>query len=310
VTAEEVWRDEGRGLLLLRISASLPSDAARFGRLEGELPVPVSALGFPDATLESGASDTLFVLGDCSPQTGILYGRMRVRVSSLAPQNREDWRGLSGAAVFAGGYLVGVLSDVAGPFADVLEAVTIAPSLTDPRLLKSLSEASVHPGVQPVDADMARPFGAAGFDALCARYSDALITSFRLDGSGLAVKGATGHALSLARAYSGTNYELNNERLSLADLAAKSRRLVVLGTPGSGKSVTLKLLLSELVKRQGLVPVYLRLTEFSNDQSARAELTSAQFLDAFARLAEQSGVPGVDACDGPGCLDGFRGRIS
>jgi hypothetical protein len=127
------------------------------------------------------------------------------------------------------------------------------------------------------------------------RYAEALLASFRLDGSGLAVKGASRHALALAQAYAGTRYLVNNERLTLSELIGTRRRLVLLGEPGSGKSVTLKRLLAESARRGRRLPVYLRLADFAAEQAARREIPAARLVEAFAESARDLGIPGLDA---------------
>jgi hypothetical protein len=295
IRATVVRHDAQRDLALLEIPAQPVRVATLFGTLGGNVPVPVDALGFPDATLEDGASDTFAVNGDCDPQTGLLHGRMQVRISSLVPTRREDWAGLSGAAVFAGSHLVGVMRSVPAQFSGgVLEASAIAPWLKDDTLRSLLHSAGLDVVAQQVDADAARPFGAAGFDAVCERYRTALLSSFRLDGAGLAVDGATQHALALERAYAGTRYQMKSKREPFTALA-NERRLVLLGAPGSGKSVTLKRLLATVSERDGRIPVYVRLADFAVAQEGVDDATAATFVQAFAERAAKLGVADASA---------------
>ncbi|MDB4889142.1 MAG: NTPase family-like protein [Gemmatimonadetes bacterium] len=287
--------DTQRDLALLLIPPQPVRAATMLGKLSGNIPVPVDTLGFPDATLQNGTSDTFAVSGDCHPQSGLLHGRMQVRISSLVPRRREDWAGLSGAAVFAGSHLVGVMRSVPAEFSSgVLEASAIAPWLKDDTLRDLLHSAGMDVVAQPVDADAVRPFGAAGFDAVCERYRAALLSSFRLDGAGLAVDGATQHALALERAYAGTRYQLKGRREPYTALA-NERRLVLLGAPGSGKSVTLKRLLATVSERDGRIPVYLRLADFAVALEDEDDATAATFVQAFAERAATLGVADASA---------------
>ncbi|MEO8335886.1 MAG: trypsin-like peptidase domain-containing protein [bacterium] len=295
IPATLLRHDAQRDLALLEIAAQPVRASTQLGTLSGTIPVPVDAMGFPDATLQNGTSDTLAVSGDAHPQSGLLHGRLQVRISSLVPQRREDWAGLSGAAVFAGTHLIGVMKSVPAEFASgVLEASAIAPWLKDDTLRDILRAAGVDVVAQPVDADAVRPFGAAGFDAVVDRYRTALLASFRLDGAGLAVDGATQHALALEHAYAGTRYQLKSKREPFSALADE-RRLVLLGVPGSGKSVTLKRLLATVSERDGRIPVYLRLADFAVANDGVDDATATTFVRAFAERAEKLGVTDASA---------------
>jgi hypothetical protein len=132
-------------------------------------------------------------------------------------------------------------------------------------------------------------------DAQIAPYTQTLLSSFRLDGAGLAIDGASAHAQALAQAYRGAQYTVGNDTLTLDRLIDQRRRLVLLGEPGSGKSVTLKRALTLLHDRVGLVPVYLRLADFAITQTGGDEIPAAQFFQAFADRAAALGVPACDA---------------
>lgn len=135
----------------------------------------------------------------------------------------------------------------------------------------------------------------SGMDAKVAPYAQALLSSFRLDGAGLALDGASAHARALAQAYGGAQYAVGRDTLSLDRLIEQRRRLVLLGEPGSGKSVTLKRALAFFHDRLGLVPVYLRLADFAAAQPSGDEIPPARFFQAFAERAAALGAPGCDA---------------
>ena len=293
VPARVAWRDVEHDLALLTVDEPTDATPVALGKLAGLEPVPVEAVGFPDATVANGSADTLAVHGDCLADSGRVHGRVQVRVGSLVPRRREGWRGLSGAALFAGDFLVGVLRQVPEAFGEgVLDASALAPVLSDANLSTLLRDSGVAPTPRSVDADDARPFGASGFAEVAADYSNALVASFRLDGAGLAVDGASRHALALGQAYGGTRYALPGEPqpVSLADLPARRLRLALVGPPGSGKSITLKRLLVDVAKRERRVPVYLRLAEFA----AAGDISAPALVRAFAAQAERQGVPQAD----------------
>ena len=127
------------------------------------------------------------------------------------------------------------------------------------------------------------------------RYMNALLATFRLEGAGISLDGASGHARALADAYSGMYYAVNGDHVPLSGLVGERRRIVLLGSPGSGKSVTTKYLLGYIARRDGRMPVYLRLAEFAAEQSGPGEVTSAQFIQAFAARAAKLGTPELDA---------------
>lgn len=122
-----------------------------------------------------------------------------------------------------------------------------------------------------------------------ARYGGAVLASFRLDGSGLAVDGASGHALGLAHAFTGTRYDVLGESLDLEQLAGSRARIALLGGPGTGKSVTVKRLLA-IAAAQGRVPAFLRLAEFAAALPEGREPSAATLVEALAADATRLGV--------------------
>ncbi|MFJ5675696.1 NACHT domain-containing protein [Streptomyces sp. NPDC093097] len=132
VDAETVWDDSDVDVALLRISndpyfARQYTDEVppvRFGR--PEQPVACEALGFPrfrlrrdTASPDHGAPrtyrDTQHALGQAVPAAGLRQGTLEI--SGLeAPRDdpdpkRSPWEGMSGAAVWSGGCLIGIISE-------------------------------------------------------------------------------------------------------------------------------------------------------------------------------------------------------
>jgi len=290
LAAELLYVDDDRDLALLRVRTQEYCRTTRLGILSGQLPVPVDSVGFPDVTLRDGRSDTLGITGDCHPRSGLIYGRLQVRVSSVLTLEHEGWAGLSGAAVFAGSHLVGVMRLVPAGFSGgVLEASAVALWSDDETLTQLFQSAGIDPTTEPVDADTARQFGTADSRLVRDRYAKVLLASFRLDGTGLTARGATGHAIAIDRAYAGTRYQVRDKRRTF-DALSSEPRLVLTGAPGSGKSVTLKRLLASVSHVDGRVPVYVRLADFASSSNVSADVTPATFVQAFAARATQLGV--------------------
>lgn len=118
VPAAVLWRDEDHDVAVLR-AAGLPdlppgSPAPRWGRVNGGDPVVCTAVGFPWATSgPGGRRDTEQLHGFITPLAGAISRAQVITVVSSAPrerfEGRSPWAGMSGAAVFSGRYLVGVV---------------------------------------------------------------------------------------------------------------------------------------------------------------------------------------------------------
>lgn len=133
-----------------------------------------------------------------------------------------------------------------------------------------------------------------GGDAPLASYATALLSTFRLEGTGLALEGASAHAEALSHAYAGMRYKIERDTLSMERLVDTRRRLVLLGEPGSGKSVTLKRALAFLSKRSGLVPARVSLADFAMEHAARRQIEPEHFFNAIAANAASLGTSQLD----------------
>jgi hypothetical protein len=116
--ARVVQHDAGRDVALLRLAADwrppAGSPAPGWGRLDGVEPVGCMAVGFPWAQARPDqVRDTEHLFGQIAPLTTAKAGRLAVNVVTAPPTARPDrgspWAGMSGAALFAGPYLVGVV---------------------------------------------------------------------------------------------------------------------------------------------------------------------------------------------------------
>lgn len=296
-TGQVAWSEPERDIALVRIEGIPDTPFTRFGRLEGHASVPVAALGYPDATIDEKRVDTLSVCGDCDPLDGARLGVHKIRVSSLVPVQRTLWAGLSGAGVFSGGMVIGVVRSVPANFvAPVIEASALERVFDQPGFVEILRNAGLEARTVGIDAGLARRFGPSGPQAVLQHYVDELRASFRLDATGLSV--SSDHALALSAAYSGMRYDIGDTRVvaDLAGLVPGRTRLVIVGRPGSGKSVTLKrILASESVQRDDRIPLYLHLAQLKRIAEESDGLNATAIVEACASAAAQIGVPEIDA---------------
>ena len=138
------WRDEDKDVAVLRLAPAAPplpagSPAPRWGRVDGVEPVAVTAVGFPWAQeCPDRVRDSEQLFGFVAPATTVKAGLCAVTVLTAAPAGRaggSPWAGMSGAALFAGPFLVGVVVvDPARFGADRVVAAPVAPLLGDAEL--------------------------------------------------------------------------------------------------------------------------------------------------------------------------------
>lgn len=142
--ARLVWRGESCDAALLEVDAlagqSRQAGRVRLGRLGMEWRAPCQALGFPLAQAERGPGgrrDTEEIRGEIAPLTGIKHGLLTVHISGSVPppdaSGRSPWAGMSGAALFSGPLLVGVVTvDPAQFGSDRLEAIPASAMAAEP----------------------------------------------------------------------------------------------------------------------------------------------------------------------------------
>jgi hypothetical protein len=139
-----LWRDESADVALIGLAGDVPplppgGPAPRWGRVDGMEPIAVSAVGFPWAQERPDrVRDSEQLFGFIAPATTVKAGLCAVTVQTAAPAGRADgspWAGMSGAALFAGPFLVGVVViDPARFGTDRVVAAPIAPLLDDAEL--------------------------------------------------------------------------------------------------------------------------------------------------------------------------------
>jgi hypothetical protein len=139
-----VWPDgpQEHDVALLRLAADwrvlARSPMPRWGRLDGVEPIACMAVGFPWAQARPDqVRDTEQLFGHIAPLTTSKAGMLAVNVVTAPPTARPDagspWAGMSGAALFAGPYLVGVVVvDPAGYGPDRVVAIPISAIGNDP----------------------------------------------------------------------------------------------------------------------------------------------------------------------------------
>ncbi|MFD1658065.1 trypsin-like peptidase domain-containing protein [Streptomyces caeni] len=137
------WRPERDVALLLVTDVHQPASPAGWAPtywadLTSADPVDVTAVGFPDHDVVSGMRESRQFSGILHPLSGVRSGHWVITTSALArPTPGSGWAGMSGAALFAGDRLVGVVTADAGgrsgPVAE-LRAVPAAAFADDPGL--------------------------------------------------------------------------------------------------------------------------------------------------------------------------------
>jgi Tetratricopeptide repeat len=136
-----LWLDESADVAVIGLPGDVPSlppgsPVPRLGRVDGMEPIAVSAVGFPWAQERPDrVRDSEQLFGFIAPATTEKAGLCAVTVQTAAPAGRDDgspWAGMSGAALFAGPFLVGVVViDPARFGTDRVVAAPIAPLLAD-----------------------------------------------------------------------------------------------------------------------------------------------------------------------------------
>ncbi len=164
-TAEVVWVNKDHDLALLRVvdsNASWPNLAMPdFAAVVDEEQHPFEALGFPrfreeqiSAAAAEGDNRNLGKLvgktRDVFPASGTFRRSaktvfLRLTIPSGTPRDPELWKGFSGAAIFSGGCLVGVISSVNPVVQGALDGFAVSTSLLNAEFLDKLQLTSKPP---------------------------------------------------------------------------------------------------------------------------------------------------------------------
>lgn len=121
--AEVLATADGADIALLHIDPDLielPAWAgtALLGKLSSSEPAEVRTVGFPRANKDTTEAEVTTrhpedVRGELRPATGALGANVAIHISGSTPNHPDDtilWAGMSGAAVFAGRHIIGVIA--------------------------------------------------------------------------------------------------------------------------------------------------------------------------------------------------------
>ena len=136
--ATVAWADTARDVAVLACPALRAERVVRWGRLAGPDPLDWGAVGFPAASAtREGGRQAEHAFGRMSPISGRAAGTLALTIESRdAAQGRggSAWAGLSGAAVFCGEHLAGVITADTGGYERSLTARRAEDFCRDPAL--------------------------------------------------------------------------------------------------------------------------------------------------------------------------------
>ena len=136
--ARVAWADAGQDVAVLACPVLRVEGRVRWGRLAGPDPLDWSAVGFPAASAtREGERQAEHAFGRTSPISERAAGRLALTVESRGAAKRgggSPWGGLSGAAVFCGDHLTGVITADTGGYDRSLTARRAEDFCHDPAL--------------------------------------------------------------------------------------------------------------------------------------------------------------------------------
>ena len=143
--ATVAWVDAQRDVAVLKCPGLCVSGRLRWGRLTGSDLVEWGAVGFPRASWdESTGRQPEHAYGRTSPISERPAGRLALTVESRDPTGSDSpWAGLSGAAVFSGEYLIGVITTDPATYGRSLEGRRAEDFVSDHALAELLGDALV-----------------------------------------------------------------------------------------------------------------------------------------------------------------------
>jgi hypothetical protein len=139
-SATVAWVDAGRDVAVLSCQQLQAGSEVRWGRLAGPDPLDWGAVGFPVASIDEVAGrQAEHAFGRISPISDRAAGKLALSVESReAVGGDSPWAGLSGAAVFCGDHLVGVVTTDPGTYAKSLAGRRVEDFCNDPGLSRLL----------------------------------------------------------------------------------------------------------------------------------------------------------------------------
>jgi tetratricopeptide (TPR) repeat protein len=138
--ATVAWVDAGRDVAVLSCPGLQPHGDVRWGRLVGSKPLDWGAVGFPVASADDVAGrQPEHAFGRTSPISERGAGRLALTIDSReAIGGDSSWAGLSGAAIFCGDHLAGVVTTDPGAYAKSLVGRRVEDFCNDPRFAQVL----------------------------------------------------------------------------------------------------------------------------------------------------------------------------
>lgn len=143
-SATVAWVDSGRDVAVLACPALHAGGGVRWGRLTGPDPLDWSAVGFPAASADrEDGRQAEHSFGRTSPISEHAAGKLALTIESrqAVGGGNSPWAGLSGAAVFCGDHLAGVITADPGGYDRSLTARRAEDFCQDPRLAQVLGGA-------------------------------------------------------------------------------------------------------------------------------------------------------------------------
>ena len=239
-----------------------PFERMRWGVATSLTPVPgCQAIGFPYAQRDAeNRPDSEQLVGTFKPGSGMLGGRYVLDSAHAPPEPRtgaaSPWAGMSGAAVFAGGLLIGVVASAPRGWRHArIEATPAWVLLEDDGFLAAL-EAQGVPEPRILELSNAPADPVADFEARYTAYLEkkhGTLTIFGLDlrDRSAATWPLDAAYLSLEAVPSGAGEEQAGAPLPADRALAGQRRVLLRGVAGSGKT-TLVQWLAVRAARDGL----------------------------------------------------------
>ncbi|APE24620.1 MULTISPECIES: S1 family peptidase [Streptomyces] len=145
---------------LVREGTTCRTADVRWGRISGLAAWEnCEAVGYPRISLRDGARpDTEQIVGTLKPGSSVLRGRYVLDSSHTPPpaaSGASPWQGMSGAALFAGEYLIGVVSGDPAQWGHArVEAVPVSVVVADPGFRRAMEAAA---GFRPEVVEIGRP---------------------------------------------------------------------------------------------------------------------------------------------------------
>lgn len=142
--AELAWFGNGKfDIAVLRVLHGEMHGLTVFGRPpDSAAQIKCRTIGFPLATAQSPAgNDTYQLDGTIATGTYAVSGELAVTVDSPPPEDPDAWPGMSGAALFAGDHLIGVIKSYSREFgAQMLKATPLSALANDPKFCAALGQ--------------------------------------------------------------------------------------------------------------------------------------------------------------------------